>query len=67
MFQPSKKVVILTNDQNGEPVDLEKKVPLLTGRIVLKDGVPPLGTPAFTRFLADWHRKNNPQLFGREE
>ena len=61
------KIVILTNDQNGEPVDLEKKVPALSGRVVLNDGVPPMGTPEFTAYLEAWHRKNNPHLFVNEE
>lgn len=61
------KIVILTNDQNGEPVDLEKKVPALTGRVVLNNGVPLMGTPEFDKYLEAWHRKNNPHLFVNEE
>lgn len=57
------KIVILTVDSNNEPVDLEKKVPVLHGRIVMNESIPSLGTPAFAAFLEGWHRKNNPQLF----
>ncbi len=67
MSNTPKKIVVLTNDQNGEPVDLENKVPALSGRVVLNDGVPPLGTPEFAEYLEAVHRKLNPHLFEGEE
>ena len=67
LFGGAKKVLVLTVDEDNEPVDLESKVPVLSGRIVMKEGVPPLGTEAFAEYLEYAHRRLNPFLFEEEE
>lgn len=34
--------------------------------ITLNPGVPPLGSDAFTAWLADWHEVHNPQMIAIE-
>lgn len=77
MFKKSKKnnneVVVLSVDQNDEPVEIQKANPTFSGtggyQIQWAPGVPdPSVDPdGFKSYLEAWHRKHNPQLFENEE
>ena len=74
MFQKKKtkvqgEVVILSLDQNQEPVDLQNGVATIGGnggfQIKWADGVPDPNTDpeGFKDYLHKWHLKNNPTHF----